>query len=81
MNMFWARAKNRREEMAYTGVVVDSTMEGAEWNTISIDEGKLSTSERERIRRVGKKLELVIGYLTAVYIRTFFILKKKDIAI
>jgi hypothetical protein len=73
MNTFWARAKNRREEMAYTGVIVDSMMEGVEGNTILIDEGKLSTSERKGIRRVGKKLELVIGYLTAVYIRTFFL--------
>jgi hypothetical protein len=46
MNMFWARAKNRREQMGYTGVLVDSTMEEDEGNTISIDERKLSSSER-----------------------------------
>jgi hypothetical protein len=40
--------------MAYTRVLVDSTTEGAEGNTIPIDEGKLSSSKRKRIRRVGK---------------------------
>lgn len=54
MNIFWTRAKNRREQMAYTGVRVDSTMEEEEGNTISIDEGKLSSIETKRIRRVGK---------------------------
>lgn len=54
MNIFWARAKHRREQMAHTDVRVDSTMEEEEGNMISIDEGKLSRNERNRIRRVGK---------------------------
>jgi uncharacterized membrane protein len=54
MNIFWARAKNGREQMAYTGVRVDSTMGEKEGNTISIDEGKLSSNEGKRIRRAGK---------------------------
>jgi hypothetical protein len=54
MNIFWARAKNGREQMAYTGVRVDSTMGEKEGNTISIDEGKLSSNEGKRIRRAWK---------------------------
>jgi len=40
--------------MAYTGVRVDSTIEEEEKNTISVGEGKLSSNERKRIRKVGK---------------------------
>jgi PhoPQ-activated pathogenicity-related protein len=47
MNTFWARAKNRRQQMAYTGVRVDSTIEEEEGNTISVDEEKLSSNERK----------------------------------
>jgi hypothetical protein len=47
MNLFWAHAKNRKDQMAYTGVRVDSTMEEEEGNTISIDEGKLSRTREK----------------------------------
>jgi hypothetical protein len=40
--------------MEHTGVRVDSTMGEEEGNTISVDEGKLSSNEGKRIRRVGK---------------------------
>jgi hypothetical protein len=54
MNISWARVKYRRELMTHTGVRVDSTMGQEGGNTISIDEGKLSSNGRKRIRRVGK---------------------------
>jgi hypothetical protein len=40
--------------MAYTGVRVDSTMGEEKGNMISVDEGKLSSNEEKRIRRVEK---------------------------
>ena len=52
MNTFRARANNHRQQMADTGVRVDSTMEEEEENTVSVDEGKLSNSESKMIRRV-----------------------------